>query len=93
MKMTRFAGLIVLLLTLFLTSASAEDVHQPSADAEQDCQEIQVASADGQGEVWVKNCGFGQTCDDDETCCRLGGSVSCCDSDTERCVKGMCEYK
>jgi hypothetical protein len=42
--------------------------------------------------VAAVNCGLGQTCEDGKTCCRLGASVSCCDSN-EKCSEGMCEPK
>lgn len=42
--------------------------------------------------VAAVNCGLSQTCEDGKTCCRLGASVSCCDS-TEKCNQGMCEPK
>jgi hypothetical protein len=39
-----------------------------------------------------KMCGFGRSCEMDETCCYLGGAATCCSSD-EICDKGICKTK
>lgn len=67
------------------TSDSSKNKYTPSA-----CKH-ETEMRDGI-KVAVINCGMGQTCEDGTSCCRLGGSVSCCDSN-EKCVQGMCEPK
>jgi hypothetical protein len=55
------------------------------------CQKSSTIRSDGV-KVATVNCQMGQTCNDGETCCRLGSSISCCTS-TENCVDGTCESK
>lgn len=49
-----------------------------------------IINSGGKLRIAAKNCGMGQSCGDDQTCCLVGSQVSCCNSG-ETCTTHGCE--
>ena len=63
---------------------SIESIDQESESisrSEEECLSSEPVNSLSSANASAKNCGLGQTCPDNTTCCRLGSQVSCCDSD------------